>query len=447
MELTLGQRPQSLPSYRYEPLKHPDSTRVLVLQPAASFRSQLRCSMIQYSRQEQLRGTDTSRNYSAVSYTWGLPDFSVDLIIDQSSVREDIITPKQSLLRITPTVDSILRYLRDPHKSLYLWIDACASTNRMRMIRRCRFHRWERSIVAFSNIRMVHAIPATEPYKTDLCKSLAMLTQKPWFTRRWVIQEVKLADRAVLHYGEHSLEYARFRAAWYSVESRMLSRDSLGDLRLLLKHDVTEDLLELLWGFHMAKCSDPRDRLAALYGFLPQSKQPIDLLYSQISWNEMYRRLAEKLINEGALSASRVILHLFAFGPVAGQSLDDAEYPSWVPDWSGVRQLGLASGESNLDRQHSTDRADKPWIEISNEVGGLETEGPSSDPHLDDSLSSREKEMSWFRGAQQDILNANRPFELISFGSQSQRDFLLGKGNYGSGGHQFVAASMGGVPD
>lgn len=213
----------------------------------------------------------------------------------------------------------------------------------MRKIRRCRFHRWARSTgaprrvyiwlgdvdadevaIAFANIRMAQTLSAaTESYKTVLCKSLTILTQKPWFTGRWVIQEVKLADRAVLHYGEHYIEYTRFRAAWYLVGRCLLSQGNLGYLRHLLRRNVTEDLLELLWGFHMAKYSDPRDCLAALYGFFPQSEQPIALHYDQVGWKEMYRRLAERSINKGTLSASRVILHLFAFGSAAGRSLDN----------------------------------------------------------------------------------------------------------------------------
>ncbi|KAI3527905.1 HET domain-containing protein [Colletotrichum filicis] len=391
MEVALVQRPQSLPSYRYEPLKHPDSTRVLVLQPAASFKSQLRCSMIQYSRQEQLRSRDTSRNYSAVPYTWGLPDFSIDLIIDQSSVGDDIITHKESLLRITPTVDSILRHLRDPDESLYLWIDAlcidqqdendkASQIPQMGEIYRCveTVHVWlgdvdaDEVAVAFANIRMV-------------------------------IQEIKLADRAVLRYGEHCVEYARFRAAWYLVESQLLTQGNLGYLRHLLRRDTTDDLLELLWGFHTAKCSDPRDSLAALHCLLPQSEQQIDLQYGQIGWKEMHRRLAERYINKGTLSASRVILRLFAFGPAAGRSLDDAECPSWVPDWSGVRQLGMASGEFHMDRLHPTDRDDKPWMDCTDNFGGLQTEGPSPEPHWNVSLSSKEKEKLWLQEAQQDI--------------------------------------------
>ncbi|KAK1526158.1 uncharacterized protein CCOS01_08576 [Colletotrichum costaricense] len=219
--------------------------------------------------------------------------------------------------------------------------------------------------VAFANIRMVHAIPAaTEPSR----------------------MEIKLADRAVLRYGEHCVEYARFRAAWYLVESHLLTQGNLGYLRHLLRRDTTDDLLELLWGFHTAKCSDPRDSLAALHCFLPQSEQQIDLQYGQIGWKEMHRRLAERYINKGTLSASRVILRLFAFGPAAGRSLDDAECPSWVPDWSGVRQLGMASGDLLVDCLESIDRGDKPWIDCSDEMGDSKTEGPYSEPYLNDNL-------------------------------------------------------------
>ncbi|KAI3535078.1 hypothetical protein CABS01_01368 [Colletotrichum abscissum] len=184
--------------------------------------------MIQYSRREQLRSRDTSRNYSAVSCTRGLPDFSVDLVIHQSSVGDDIITHKDSLLRITPTMGEIYKCAETVH----VWLGDVDA---------------DEVVVAFANIRMVQAFStATESYKTDLCNSLTMLTQKPWLSRRWVIQEIKLADRAVLRYGEHCVEYARFRAAWYLVESRLLTQGNLGYLRHLLRCDVTDDLLELL---------------------------------------------------------------------------------------------------------------------------------------------------------------------------------------------------------
>ncbi|KAF3810025.1 hypothetical protein GCG54_00002474 [Colletotrichum gloeosporioides] len=431
MEVAPAQGPQSLPSYHYEPLKHPDSTRVLVLHPAGAFESQLLCSIIQYSRQEQLRSVDTTRNYSAVSYTWGEPDFSVDLIIDQSNADDDI-TPKKSLLKITPTVDTILRYLRGSHKPVHLWIDALCINQQdendkavqipqMGAIYKCAdmVHVWlgdvdaDEVAIAFANVRMIHASPATESYKADLFESLATLTQKPWFTRRWVIQEIKLADRAVLRYGEHSVEYARFRTAWYLVESRMLSQDNMKDLRPLLNRDSTDDFLELLWGFHLANCADPRDRLAALYGFLPPSEQPIGVQYAQIGWEEMYRRLAERLINGNTLSATRVILHLFAFGSAARRVLDDSEYPSWVPDWSGIRQPGMASGEFCTNCQHSADRADRPWIDCSNEISGSETEGPYLKFHLNDSLSRKEKDKLWLQEAQQDIPGGSGCFKSL----------------------------------
>ncbi|EXF74640.1 HET domain-containing protein [Colletotrichum fioriniae PJ7] len=240
----------------------------------------------------------------------------------------------------------------------------------MRKIRRCRFHRWARSTgaprrvyiwlgdvdadevaIAFANIRMAQALSAaTESYKT----------------------EVKLADRAVLHYGEHYIEYTRFRAAWYLVERCLLSQGNLGYLRHLLRRDVTDDLLELLWGFHTAKCSDPRDRLAALYGFLPQSEQPIALQYDQVGWKEMYRRLAERSINKGHSIGEPGYSTPFRVWIGCWKK---PRRPPWVPNWSGVRQPGLASGDFLKDCLDSTDRGDKPWIDCSDTMGGLKTEG------------------------------------------------------------------------
>ncbi|TDZ16130.1 hypothetical protein Cob_v011001 [Colletotrichum orbiculare MAFF 240422] len=49
-----------------------------------------------------------------------------------------------------------------------------------------------------------------------------------------------------------------------------------------------------------------------------------------------------------------------AFGPAAGRTADDALYPSWVPDWSGIRQPGLASYDVS-----ETSHMDKPWVHSS----------------------------------------------------------------------------------
>ncbi|KAF6805918.1 HET domain-containing protein [Colletotrichum musicola] len=414
MDVTPAQGPQRLLPYRYELLKHPDSIRVL--------------------SGEQLRNPDTSRNYSAISYTWGVGPFSHDLIIEQSSADNDGTsalssadsTPKLSFLKIKASVDGILRHMRDIHRPVYLWLDALCINQKddndkakqipqMGEIYKCAeaVHVWlgvseaNEAATAFANIRSLPLFGETETYMTDLCKSLTMLTKESWFTRRWVIQELKLAERAVIHYARHHVEYTRFRAAWYLVESRMLSETGPRDLRPLLNRDSTEDLLELLWRFDRAECSQPKDRIAALYGFIPRSHQPMDLEYNQHGWEEMYRRLAETLINKGALSAFRVILHLFAFGSAVrgNPKPEDTNCPSWVPNWSRVLKAGIASGE-RLAKNSIDHRMDRPWVERLMKLDGTE-DAASLDLGRNDGLSSNEKEKIWLQEAQQDI-----PFRL-----------------------------------
>lgn len=56
-----------------------------------------------------------------------------------------------------------------------------------------------------------------------------------------------------------------------------------------------------------------------------------------------------------------------------------------------------------MDCLDSTDRGDKPWIDCSDKMGGLKTEGPCSESHWKDSLFGKVKEKLWLQEAQQDI--------------------------------------------
>lgn len=104
------------PLYQYEPLEQPDSVRVVVLKPCQAFSSILECEIIQYSRQEYLSGWDATKLYEAVSCTWGEPIFNCNLFCGNGDSRSQI--------KITTTVDAMLRQFRDGFVSRYFWIDA-----------------------------------------------------------------------------------------------------------------------------------------------------------------------------------------------------------------------------------------------------------------------------------------------------------------------------------
>lgn len=63
------------------------------------------------------RRSEQTIEYTAVSYAWGTPEFTECLEVASSS-------SGKSMMKITPIVDTMLRHLRSPSKTRFLWVDA-----------------------------------------------------------------------------------------------------------------------------------------------------------------------------------------------------------------------------------------------------------------------------------------------------------------------------------
>ncbi|KAF2731284.1 HET-domain-containing protein, partial [Polyplosphaeria fusca] len=324
----------TVPGYEYKPLISADAVRVVVLEPAASFESTLRCSLIQYSRSIEL-GLSDRQHYSAVSYTWGDEPASRQLLVTSN----DLEHPEDTMLLIRPHVDSFLRHFRKAHKTVYLWVDAIClnqqdGVEKGQQIQLMgdifktakKVHVWlgeDEGLGAktFSVIRKLNLSgtdrEGSQPKKTTLSPSdvdlLSGLLQKPWFTRRWVIQEIALARHAVLHWGESSLENSWLLSILPAMENSL----DLYSARMLLTAREASirplGLLELLWRFDGSECGDRRDRVAALMGLVSAS-QRIAIDYNADDCKSIYARLATQLINESPASAQLTFVHLLAFG-------------------------------------------------------------------------------------------------------------------------------------
>lgn len=97
-------------------------------------------------------------------------------------------------------------------------------------------------------------------------------------------------------------------------------------------------LLELLWNFHEGRCLDPKDRIVALFGLVPDDRR-FHLDYT-VHWNELYKQVASSILNLGDNNTRlQVLLYSFEFGTASLP--EDVAYPSWVPDWSKTRQRDL----------------------------------------------------------------------------------------------------------
>lgn len=363
----------SLPPYQYEPLQGPDSVRVLVLKPSPDFAAELECDIIQYSRLDSLCSLDTTTQYSAVSYAWGEPVFTHHVRCASTA------TP--SRISITPNVDGMLRHLRDPANPRYLWIDAI-SLNQADEIEKAaqvplmgQIYQQARTVhvwlgpdhgdanAVFAFIQSLGTVPNDS---TDEPGHVAGLIQRvlgnaadrilcafwdlPWFTRRWVLQEVLLAQQAVVHYGREQLPWLGLTMAMSKLEAAAANRSvgvtmhpsvtALGTLSKIKQG--SSHLLELIWEFHDWQCSDPRDRIFALHGLCRREGTGSLPAYT-LSWTDAYTSYAKTCLDAG--HQEFILLHLAAFGSLNHR---DARLPSWVPDWSLTKKSHPLLSQSNF---------------------------------------------------------------------------------------------------
>ncbi|KAK2005688.1 HET-domain-containing protein, partial [Colletotrichum eremochloae] len=321
-------------AYHYEPLCTEDAVRLVVLIPAAKEAAPLRCSIIQRQRSTQ------SEAYSALSYTWGTYEFTRTLEIESDG--------DTSYMRITLNLDTALRQFRASVKEICLWIDAiCLNQNdevekaqqiplmghiygEAKMV-----HIWlgpadHMTPSLFTFFRVISRLAESE--QNTMAERVASLLRKlcghdnvaglgalhkfflrPWFSRRWVIQEACLAREAVVHCGGHSILLHSVALAAKRFQSLDLASYPINMAANLLNPTTKRSMLELLWYFHDAECLEPRDRIAALSG-LTLDKYSALLDYT-VHWTQLYKQFASLVFDLGTEDAKlQLLLQLFEFG-------------------------------------------------------------------------------------------------------------------------------------
>ncbi|KAH7084652.1 heterokaryon incompatibility protein-domain-containing protein [Paraphoma chrysanthemicola] len=376
-------------TYRYRPIVSDEEIRVLRLEPAANFADPLVGSLFVRTIHDACDPLNPTATYHCVSYCWGNSETTHSIQCDDQS------------LWITSNVDEMLRYLRKPSTYRNLWIDAicinqsddiekASQVGCMGLIyaRAEKVDIWLGPAAPEDNISQVFSIlrnraldlherEATNPNPAPeifLAPVLSFL-ERPWFARRWILQEVKLARAARAHCGEHHLSWNRLRDGlaglkrdFLRVQNRHTSTKSVSIAAVQALEAAASlhatglmvrgpDILSLLWNYHSSKCSDERDRLFALYGlvssdhsagddvlmllpFEPWEVCPID--YSR-HFTEIYTQLATAAVKKGL--GSSVLSHCFAFGVLADQ---DPDWPSWVPSWNMSRQFQTIRSRDNF---------------------------------------------------------------------------------------------------
>jgi hypothetical protein len=245
--------------YEYSKLASKDEIRLLFLQPGQESDT-IECDLISTKL-----GPATQR-YEALSYHWGPSEPKYEIRIysysrgtDQPSLRH--ITRQR--FYILGELYSALKCLRDPQKTVALWVDAICvngedgeelNTQMSMMVDifngASNVCVWlgegdSRSRVAMSMIpKVLDLVEVDDLLKTDLTldelQAFLELTARPWFSRRWIVQEIASARSASLHCGKESIHWADFADAVALLNFKKKEVDRF------VNHGLTLDVTELV---------------------------------------------------------------------------------------------------------------------------------------------------------------------------------------------------------
>ena len=307
-------------------------------------------------------------SFEALSYVWGPQEPLYDLLCGDVQPR---------VLRIGPNLRDALLHLRF-HPSVnanprVLWVDRiCINQDDIEerasqvqlmhaIYRRCRQGLvWlgmddSNTEEAFNCARFIHKNgfdrwtpwESLAPFRSpavsladlkDYLTHLLSLTNRPWFERAWVFQEVILPSTVLLVCGKSSMALECLEGSYDAAIGQ--GGGSLNGQAYLIfgtrKIEDTfvkdagrlpaDDLEELLSSRRTVKMSEPRDYIFCLLGlFSPSVSHSLSPNYST-SIKDLFTAVAKHIIRvSGKL---RILCSV-----ESPKHIDGETFPSWVPDW------------------------------------------------------------------------------------------------------------------
>lgn len=171
---------------------------------------------------------DAAVEYEALSWCWGQEVKDRAIRIQEGN--------KYYRLAVTRDLTLALKYLRHPHEDRILWIDAlCINqlnheerNHQVQMMARIYSGAKQACIWlgedtddSTTAIAFIHEIMKLENFdaisekreNASKWQSLLLLMQRPWFSRRWVVQEIALARSATIYCGNDQIPWTNFAVA------------------------------------------------------------------------------------------------------------------------------------------------------------------------------------------------------------------------------------------
>lgn len=249
----------------------------------------------------------SSPSYVAISYTWGTGTANKCIYLNDAKVW------------IRPNLWWCLYYMRLKPEWRYVWVDFICIDQENVQERNEQVHAMD-SI--YSNASLVVAwlgleeeTPNWKSYvpmeglmydSLDMQDSAMDLASRPYWNRRWVVQELLLAVDVAILCGGHCISWSTFKSWLLDDEDGLqdLVSSDVGALPFLINKDEdlvhypSHSLQDLLLAYRHTNCHDPRDRVFALIGLLSNEERllidPVFPNYS-LSHNDVVARTLEHL--------------------------------------------------------------------------------------------------------------------------------------------------------
>lgn len=384
--------------------------------------SMIQCEIIHIPLEEA-----SAREYTAISYTWGDPDETVEIRLNNSWIR------------VTASLHGALRALRSKKEAVWIWADAICinQSNKAEQSSQVqlmyRIYSLAKSVMvwlgakshdsnkAFRFMRDLAGSPQnaqsrieSESHEPDF-EALVNLFERDYWSRVWVVQEILNGKSVNVCCGKESI-------TWQSLLDLVkLLEQHEGSLKLSFRPDRknsqnrqsyahvlisggpssvenlkqyrgqgARSLLDVLRICRTKHASQPRDKVYGILGMLHESVQSHLFPDYNASLRQVYTDVVDFLLH----TTRRLdVICESIYSPLHSSS---TSLPTWVPDWSHVQNTaGLgrsydfsASGETEANFEFPDSRQRTKLKIDAIRLGTVQTRGIAVGTYcgLDDTL-------------------------------------------------------------
>jgi hypothetical protein len=341
--------------YQYTPILHLHEIRLLHIKPKEE------SDVIRFSITHAV--LDHNPSYEALSYTWGDPAKSGNLLCTETGTQ----------LAVTQNCLNALQRLQWPDRERILWIDAIcidqeniSERNEQVQLMSMIYERADKVLSYLgeddddSDIGMDFILEDSTWMTTSQNrpsvglgsgvtsspqqKAVDGILERPYFERVWILQEVRCARTVEVVLGCRSVDWNAFSSAVFYVDinkklyfrSRYHGKPpTVVFYREKSRAEQPETLLQYLNDTRHCKATDPRDKVFGLLGLSPEGRERDLTPDYSVSTHDLFVSTAIFFVTRDR--NLDMLCHCQQNALPLNSSDANLNLPSWVPDWSQYR--------------------------------------------------------------------------------------------------------------